>query len=215
MNRRILKRFAFKFNPIGKSRRLQMAWDELQLYKSLPPYPYIVPFDRVVLDDSESRVIGFTTKYVTGGTLDNPKRPFRFEYLQQLTRLIDFLNLDLGVMHQDIAPRNVLVDPQTQRLLLFDFDWAANGEKGLREGRDDVSGLMFTLYELITGDTQFTLIPHWDRNIDMVQDISEWICKRELDSDVLTFRSFLNEWVATRRVRNGMERYLNAPSRLT
>ncbi|KAI0450327.1 hypothetical protein F5B21DRAFT_517525 [Xylaria acuta] len=186
---------AFKFNPIGKPRRLQMAWDELHVHKSLPPHPNIVPFDRVVLEDVESRVIGFTTKYITGGTLDDPKRPF--------------------LMHQDIAPRNLLIDPQTQRVLLFDFDWIAHGEKGLQEGRDDVTGMAFTLYELITGDTQFTLIPHWDRNIDMVQDIPEWPCKRELDSQVSTFRNFLNEWVATRKVNNDMERYLSAPSRLT
>ncbi|KAI8952197.1 kinase-like domain-containing protein [Xylaria longipes] len=206
---------AFKFNPIGKPRRLQMAWDELHILKSLPPHPNIVPFDRVVIEDAESRVIGFTTKYITGGTFDNPNRPFRFEYLQQLTRLIDFLNLDLGVVHQDIAPRNLLVDPQTHRILLFDFDWVAHGEKGLQEGRDDVTGMAFTLYEVITGDTQFALIPHWDRNIDMVQNISEWTCKRELDSDVSTFRTFLNEWVATRRANNDMDQYLNAPNRLT
>lgn len=206
---------AFKFNPIVKPRRLQMAWDELHLHKSLPPHPNIVPFDRVVLDDVESRVIGFTTKYIPGGTFEYSVRPFRFEYLQQLTQLVDFLNLDLGVMHQDIAPRNLLVDPETQKLLLFDFDQAAHGERGLREGRDDVAGVAYTLYELITGDTQFAHIPHWDRYIDMVQDIPEWTCKRELDSDVSTFRNFLNEWVATRLAGDDMERYLNAPNRLT
>ena len=72
-----------------------MAWDELNLLKSLPPHPNIVPFDRVVLEDVESRVIGFTIKYIPGGTLDNSKQPFRFEWIQQLTQLVDFLNLDL------------------------------------------------------------------------------------------------------------------------
>lgn len=47
----------------------------------------------------------------------------------------------------------------------------------------------------------------------MVQNI-EWTCHRKLDSDVLKFRNFLNEWVATRTDR-AMERYLNAPKRLT
>ena len=72
-----------------------MAWDELNLLKSLPPHPNIVPVDRVVLEDVESRVIGFTIKYIPGGTLDNSKQPFRFEWIQQLTQLVDFLNLDL------------------------------------------------------------------------------------------------------------------------
>lgn len=211
----IPQKIVFKFNILQKPLRLQMAWDELNLLKSLPPHPNIVPFDRVVLEDVESRVIGFTTKYIPGGTLDDTKVPFRLEWLQQLTQLVDFLNLELGIMHQDIAPRNLLIDPDTNKILLFDFDRAACGKKRLLDGRDDVTGVVFTLYELITNDTHFTSIPHWDRNMDMVQSIPEWTCNRELDSDVSTFRNFLNEWVATRKAPGDMERYLNAPNRLT
>ncbi|KAJ5906116.1 uncharacterized protein N7473_003032 [Penicillium subrubescens] len=100
----ITQKVAFKFNPLDKPRRVQMAWDELNLLKSLPSHSIIVPFDRVVLEDVESRVIGFTTKYISGGTLDNINIPFRFKWLKQLTQLVDFLNLELGIMHQDIAP---------------------------------------------------------------------------------------------------------------
>ena len=81
------QRVAFKFNALGMPRRLELSWKEINLVSKLPPHPNIVPFDRVVLEDVESRVIGFTTKYIPGGTLANadPKRPFRFEWLQQLT----------------------------------------------------------------------------------------------------------------------------------
>lgn len=211
----ISQKVAFKFNILEKPLRLQMAWDELQLLKRLPPHPNIVPFDRVVL--AESRVIGFTTKYIPGGTLDNPKIPFQFEWLQQLTRLVDFLNLELGIMHQDIAPRNLLINPDTNNILLFDFNWVAQGKKHLFDGRDDVSGVVFSLYELITNDTHFTSIPHWDRNINMVQKMPDWTCNRELDTDVSTFRNFLNNWIETRisDVEGDMERYLNAPNQLT
>ncbi|KAF9887224.1 hypothetical protein FE257_010478 [Aspergillus nanangensis] len=211
----IPQRVAFKFNPFEKPLRLQMAWDELNLLKSLPPHPNIVPFDRVVLEDMESRVIGFTTKYIPGGTLDNTKVPFGFEWMKQLTQLVDFLNLELGIMHQDIAPRNLLIDPDTHKILLFDFDWAAHGKKRLLNGRDDVTNIIFTLYELITNDTHFTSIPHRSRNMDIVQSMQQWAYNRELDSDVSTFRNFLNEWVATRKSDGDMERYLNAPNRLT
>ncbi|EKV09908.1 hypothetical protein PDIG_27960 [Penicillium digitatum PHI26] len=181
---------------------------------SLPPHPNIVPFDRVVL--AESRVIGFTTKYIPGETLANPNVPFRFEWLQQLTRLVDFLNLEYGIMHQDIAPRNLLIDHSTSKILLFDFDRAASGDKNLHNGQDDVNSVVFTLYELITNDTSFSGIPHWERNIDMVQSIPAWISYRKLDSEVSKFREYLNEWVATRRsdVDGDMQRYLNAPNRL-
>lgn len=212
---RIPQKVVFKFNVLNKPLRMQMAWDELNILKKLPPHPNIIPFDRVVLEDQESRVVGFTTKHIPGGTLANPKILFRFEWLQQLTQVVDFLNLELGIMHQDVAPRNLLIDPYTHKIVLFDFDRAASGKKRLYEGRDDVAGVVFTLYELITNDTSFSDIPHWDRHIDMVQSISEWIVNRELDSDISKFRNFLNEWVAVRRSDGDMERYLNAPHRFT
>ncbi|KAJ5783089.1 hypothetical protein N7457_004863 [Penicillium paradoxum] len=53
-----------------------------------------------------------------------------------------------------------LVDPETDKILLFDFDWAANEKKGLLDERDDVSSVVFTLYEIITNETHFTSIPH-------------------------------------------------------
>ncbi|KAJ5171143.1 uncharacterized protein N7500_003926 [Penicillium coprophilum] len=210
------QKVAFKFNVLYKPLRLQMAWDELNILKSLPPHPNLIPFDRVVLEEG-SRVIGFTTKYIPSETLENPEIPFRFEWLQQLTQLVDILNLEYGVMHQDIAPRNLLIDPNSHKIILFDFDRAASGEKNLCDGRDDVSSVVFTLYELITNDTTFSGIPHWERNIDMVQSISEWTSHRELDFEVQKFREFLNEWVATRRsdMDEGMKRYLNAPKRIT
>lgn len=92
------QRVAFKFNPLGMPRRLRMSWKEVNMLSRLPPHPNIVPFDRLVLEDVESRVIGFTTKYIPGGTLADadPKRPFRFEWLQQLAQLVDFLNLESG-----------------------------------------------------------------------------------------------------------------------
>ncbi|KAF1851058.1 uncharacterized protein K460DRAFT_328609 [Cucurbitaria berberidis CBS 394.84] len=211
----IPKMVAFKFNPWGKTVRLHMSWDEINLLERLPPHPNILPFDRVVLDDVESRVIGFTTKYIPGGTLENLKVPFRLEWMRQLLQVVDFLNLELGIMHQDIAPRNLLVDPDTHEVLLFDFDMAACGKKGLRDGRDDVAGVVFTLYEIITNDTHFTSIPHWERTMDTVQNIPVWTCNRELDSDVSAFRNLLNEWVATRKSKGDIERYLNAPNRLT
>ncbi|KAF2793380.1 hypothetical protein K505DRAFT_337859 [Melanomma pulvis-pyrius CBS 109.77] len=206
------QKIAFKFNPIGKPRRLQMAWEELHLLKSLPSHPNLVPFDRVVLEDVESRVIGFTTKYIPGGTLENAKLPFRFEWVQQLTQLVDFLNLDLGITHQDIAPRNLLIDPETQKILLFDFDWATRGKRTVQHVRDDVGGVVLTVYEIITGDTHLVNNSHWIQDMDTVQNMLEWTCNRELDSDVSKFRSFLNEWVTTRRSSGDMERYLNTPN---
>ncbi|PCD28619.1 hypothetical protein AU210_011178 [Fusarium oxysporum f. sp. radicis-cucumerinum] len=98
-------------------------------------------------------------------------------------------------MHQDVAPMNLLIDPETQRVLLFDFDWAACGQKNLLEGRDDTTGAVFTLYEIITGDGSFANIPHWERKMDRVQNLTEWPSKLKSSDD--------------------MQRYLNARNRLT
>ena len=73
---RIPQKIVFKFNSLEKPQRLQMAWNELNLLKSLPPRPNIISFDHVVLEDMESHVIGFTMKYIPGGTLADPKMPF-------------------------------------------------------------------------------------------------------------------------------------------
>ncbi|RAL62671.1 hypothetical protein DID88_004514 [Monilinia fructigena] len=208
-----LRTVAFKFNVLGKPLRLKMAWDEINIVKSLPLHPNIVPFDSVIIEDVESRVIGFTTKYIPGGTLSDPKKPFRFEWLQQLTQLVDFLNLHMGIMHQDIAPRNLLIDPDTHKLLLFDFDRAACGTRNLQHGRDDVTAVAFTLYELITNDTHLTSIPYWERDIEIVQSLKEWSRNRELDREVCVFRDFLNAWIQKRQSDNAMDEYLNAPNR--
>ncbi|KAJ5638726.1 hypothetical protein N7528_001116 [Penicillium herquei] len=206
-------RVAFKFNPLRLPHKLRSSWREMNIISKLPPHPNLVPFDNIILEDKESRIIGFTTKYIPGGTLSDPNKPFRLEWLQQLTELVDFLNFELGIMHQDIAPRNLLIDAETGKIILFDFDCAASGQKGLLEGRDDMTGILFTLHEIITNDPQLADIPHWKRKIDMVQNI-EWTCNRELDCDVSKFRQFLNDWIANRS-SGSMKRYLNAPKRIT
>lgn len=87
-------------------------------------------------------------------------------------------------MHQDMTPSNLLVDPDTNKIFLFDFDRVACGKKHLLEGRDDITGVVFTFYKLISNDAQFATVSHWDRTLDIVQNISEWTCNLELDSDV-------------------------------
>ncbi|KAL3421445.1 hypothetical protein PVAG01_07890 [Phlyctema vagabunda] len=206
---------AFKFAPFAEAVRIEGAWCEMSLLRQIPPHENLVAFDRVVIEDKESRVIGFTTKYLTGGNFVNPDRPFRFEWLQQLTEVVDFLNLELGIMHQDIAPRNLIVDPDTHKLVLFDFNTAACGEKNLKGSLIDVSGVALTLYGLITNDIHFTNLSYWDRDMEMIESISEWPRVRELDAEVSKFRTFLDDWIVTRKRGSPMERYLKAPNPLT
>lgn len=82
-----------------------MAWKEMNLWMRLPRHPNIVPFDKIVLDELEGRVVGFTSSYVPGGNLEeNKSRVFKLKWLKQLIEVVDLLNLRHGIVHQDIAP---------------------------------------------------------------------------------------------------------------
>lgn len=72
----------------------------MNLWMRLPRHPNMVPFDRVVVDEIEGRVVGFTDEYFPGGTLeDNTTRVFQLEWLRQLIRAVDDLNLRYGIAH--------------------------------------------------------------------------------------------------------------------
>lgn len=179
-----------------------MSWKELNLWMRLPRHPNVVPFDRIVVDELEGRVVGFTNSYIPGGNLEeNKSRVFRLEWLQQLIKVVDDLNLQYGIAHQDIAPRNLLVDESTNSIMLFDFNFAARinhplpgeGESYLIE-RNDVKGVIFTIYEIITQDDGLRSVPHEEQNLDDLR--REWVKHPEvkLDHPVASYQLMLQEW---------------------
>ena len=168
----------------------------------LPCHPNIVPFDRVVVDELEGRVVGFTNVYMPGGNLEeNRSRVFKLEWLQQLIKVVDDLNLQYGIMHQDIAPRNLLVDESIDSIMLFDFNFAAcmhcplpgEGEEYVKD-RNDIKGVIFTTYEIITQDNSLRDMPHQDQHIASLA--SKWVKHPEvkLDYPVASYQLMLQEW---------------------
>ncbi|KAF5685933.1 CBL-interacting serine threonine kinase 25, partial [Fusarium globosum] len=153
---------------------------EMNLWMRLSRHPNIVPFDRVVVDEFEGRVVGFTSNYVPGRNLEeNKSRVFKLEWLQQLIKVVDVLNLEHGVAHQDIAPRNLLINESKDSIMIFDFNFAAcincpspgEGESYV-EDRNDVKGVVFSTYEIITQDYSLRNIPHEDQSLENLS--SEW-----------------------------------------
>lgn len=118
------KRAVFKY--YWQEQFMEQRWDELNLWVRLPSHPNIVPVDRIVLDEVRGGVVGFTTPYIPGGNLeDNVSRPFKLKWAKQLMQVVDDLNLRYGIAHQDVVPRNLLVDEDADNIMLYDFNVAA------------------------------------------------------------------------------------------
>ncbi|KAI3391221.1 hypothetical protein diail_7752 [Diaporthe ilicicola] len=205
-------------------------WDEMNLWIRLSAHPNIVPFDRVVveqLDGSQDHIVGFTSLHIAGGTLDaieeNPGdcRVFKLKWLLQLMSLVDDLNYKYGIQHQDIAPRNLVVDEATDNIMLFDFNFSARiGAPargmgmgiGFFEDRDDIKGVIFTLYEIITRDDHFRSVPHRDQDASGVLNMENWVKHSDtrLDEPVATYRAELNAWVLRRKERGNLKIFTDA-----
>ncbi|KAM0209484.1 hypothetical protein ACHAQD_011155 [Fusarium lateritium] len=194
------KKVVFKYYFLWQFAR--MSWKEMSLWMRLPRHPNIVPFDRVVVDELKGRLVGFTSNYVPGGNLeDNKSRVFKLKWLQQLIQVVDDLNLKHGVAHQDIAPRNLLVDESTDSVMLFDFNFAARtnypttdeGECYVEE-RNDVKGVVFTTYEIITQDNSVRSMSHGSQNLDTLGTNWEKHLDVKLDHPVASCQIMLQEW---------------------
>lgn len=202
----------------------------MNIWMRLPPHPHIVPFDRIVVEELYGRqhVVGFTSLHIAGGTLDrvyqNPgdSRVFKLKWLAQLTSLVDDLNLKYGIQHQDVAPRNLLVDERTDNITLFDFNCAARIGGPLRangpvygEKCDDVKGVVFTLYEIITRDGHFRSfgVPHWEQNASSVLSMVAWVQHPEvrLDHSIAEYRAVLDDWMGARNARGNITVFTDAP----
>ncbi|KAL2166424.1 hypothetical protein VTG60DRAFT_2777 [Thermothelomyces hinnuleus] len=194
---------AFKYwlMPNGMDR----TWYELNSWSRLPrDHPHIVPFDSVVLDPVSGGVVGFTSQYVRGGTLlDNnaTTRPFQFRWFRQLLSVVDDLNFRYGVMHQDIAARNLVIN-EKDNLRIFDFNYAIMIGKDYIPHRNDIKGVIVTLYEIITLDEHFREVPHEEQDVEPVLKMRwEKHPDVKLDADVQTFRDVLDAWMTERKAR--------------
>jgi hypothetical protein len=111
------------------------------------------------------------------------------------------LNYTYGMMHQDIAARNLLVD-DTDNLRIFDFNYSIMIEKHYTPERDDIKGVIFTLYEIMTLDEPFREVPHAEQDAEAVLKMKwEKHPDVKLDADVQASRDVLDSWVAERKAK--------------
>lgn len=160
-------------------------------------------------------MVSFTTPFIPRGTiLDNILRPFKLKHLKQLTSTIDYLNLTLGIVHGDITPYNLLINPTTDNLLVFDFNLAYrfdnnNKSKSYDLARNDVKFAAFTLYEIITHNTHLRdeNYPH-KLDASMVLNVNDAAAAWEKHKDIVInapveyYKQHLDEWMAQRADAN-------------
>lgn len=184
----------------------------------LPRHPNIVPFDSIVVDELEGRFVGFTSVFIPGGTLNDTlsesrSRPFKIKYLQQLIHVVDELNLKLGIAHQDVAPRNLVIDEATDNLMLFDFNFSARvGTYFFQEARNDIKGVLFTLHEIITRTNDYRDVRHEDQDVSAIEH-EEWVKHPDviLDQPLAKFRQVVRDWCERRRNGQQITHYKDAP----
>ncbi|KAH8129127.1 hypothetical protein FP744_10005103 [Trichoderma asperellum] len=183
-------------------------WTELNVWIRLSHHPNIVPIDKIVLDEIYGRIVGFTTPYIPGGSLeDNPSRGFKLKWLKQLIQVVDDLNLKHGIVHDNIMARHLLIDPEMDDLLLINFNLARRIAGPVRFSFD-ISGqemalVILTVYSIITGDKSFQHTHDAEKisNAATVTELEEWVPApgMALDHPVSVYRSVLEEWTRRRR----------------
>lgn len=194
------------------------TWHELNCWLRLSGHPNIVPLDSIVTDFEDvpghgtvEAVVGFTSVFVPGMTMqDNTSRLFGLKHLNQLLKVVDDLNLKFGIVHQDIAPRNLLIDPVTDTLQIFDFSCAGKlGWEGASQDSRlfnnsgnfeiDLKGVVATVYEIVTRDVPFAEQILMGADISTIEE-RDWIKHADvnLEADVATYRTIIRSWLERR-----------------
>lgn len=212
------KLVAFKYTIIQQ--RVDNIWDELHILKALKGHDSFVSFDRTVIDNH--KIVGFTSEYISGGTLEHyHDKPFYFRWLKQLTDAVDELNLRFGLMHQDIAPRNVLVDLVSGNLKVFDFDRAeliGEEKHQLTQFCNDVDAVVFTVYETLTKDEHFRELSLDQQDVREVERLKYWNLKLPLEEGkggITAYRNAVAEWATERRTIRTIKHYTEASEPLS
>lgn len=133
---------------------------------------------------------------------------------------IEDLNLRFGLMHQDISPRNILVDSLTGNLKIFDFDRSARiGSPGKVRNLNDVDGLIFTIYETLTKDKSYRNALFGEDQVQKVEALEEWkldkVPLEEEKGGITAYGHFLGKWVHGRRTTRRIEHYSQATEPLS
>ncbi|KAK3353852.1 hypothetical protein B0T25DRAFT_221896 [Lasiosphaeria hispida] len=182
-------------------------WCEIQTLAQLPAHhPHMISMECIVLEELTGLgVIGFTTRFIDTPTMDRwpPSRPFKLRWLQELMGVLDELHLQYGIHHLDLTDRNLVIDPDTDKLVVIDFGLSGTHKPGgFRYDWDDLKAMVAFLYHRITLDSKYK-----DRLPDAAEEASlllawdRWVKHPDvvLDHDAVIFYDELVAWLKKRR----------------
>ncbi|KAI0555990.1 hypothetical protein F4679DRAFT_520630 [Xylaria curta] len=184
------------------------AWREMLTLQSMPHHSHIVPIHNIILDNE--RIVGWCSKHVDGTDLEIDKSQFKMKWLIQLTRTLDYLHLELGILHGDLQLKNILVERETDNVLLIDFENAAMMNETQLQW--EFNQLTWSVYEIVTHDMAlveeklYDITPD-DENPDafyacdpsVINEMSEWPVRTNLDCKSEEIRHYLQDWIQRRK----------------
>ncbi|KAI0448249.1 hypothetical protein F5B21DRAFT_523284 [Xylaria acuta] len=190
---------------LGEARH---TWREMLTLKSIPLHPHIVPIDCIILDDE--RIVGWASKHVDGSDLEIDKSQFKMKWLMQLTQTLDYLHLELGILHGDLQLKNMLVDKTADKVLLVDFESAIKVNESQLQW--EFNQLTWSVYEIVTHDSAlvedrlYDITPDdenpdafYDRDPSVINEMSEWPVRTNLDCESEEIRQHLQSWIQRRK----------------
>ena len=85
-----------------------------------------------------------------------PSRPFKLRWLQELMGVLNELHLQYGIHHYNLTAWNLIVDLDTDKLVVIDFNIASIYRPGgFCYNWDDLKVIVAFLYQRITLDTWY------------------------------------------------------------
>ncbi|KAI1074750.1 hypothetical protein F5B20DRAFT_425493 [Whalleya microplaca] len=172
--------------------------NQIKVLTSIPPHQNVLPLNEIVVHDTESpRIIGFTTQHIV---YTSPV--FKLKWLGQLIDTLNFLHFDMGIVHGDIKPKNLQVDPATDDLLLTNFGKANSVDNSKDTDIDDeLKMATWALYHIVTRDIARSGPPRDRLNTKEINDMRTWPVKTTLDCETSTLRNKLYDWLSWRESR--------------
>ncbi|KAI2642293.1 hypothetical protein GGS21DRAFT_501823 [Xylaria nigripes] len=148
------------------------------------------------------------------------------KWLKQLTDTIDYLHLELGICHNDLQIKNIMIDRPTDKLLLAGFELTCPvSDYGMQYELNQVTWLLYALvtHDFTNAETHFLAeeqlcdtkdfeyevfgnfysdvhdTAEWYNSTRSIDEIPEWPVRVQLDCECYELRQYVKSWIQRRK----------------